>query len=85
MKQLYIIYTSELGPLLTDRALLGQQYADDVQAYLHCLASDAMAAIQAMTLATGALVAWMSSNRLGLNPSKTQYIWLGTVHTLATR
>src|SRR6218665_815362 len=67
---LYIIYTSELGPLLTDCALLSQLYADDVQAYLHCLASDAMAAVQAMTLATGALVAWMSSNRLRLNPSK---------------
>src|SRR6218665_25856 len=26
---LYIIYTSELGPLLTDCALLGQLYADD--------------------------------------------------------
>src|SRR6218665_2420008 len=75
---LYIIYTSELGSLLTDCALLGQLYADDVQAYLRCLASDAMAAVQAMTLATGALVAWMSSNRLRLNPSKTQYIWLGT-------
>src|SRR6218665_2098010 len=42
-----------------------------------------MAAIQAMTLATGALVAWMSSNRLRLNPSKTQYIWLGTRQQLA--
>ena len=54
---LYIIYTSELGPLLTGCALLGQLYTDDVQAYLHCLASDAMAAIQAMTLAMDALVA----------------------------
>ena len=70
---LYIIYTSELGPLLTDCALLGQLYADDVQADLHCLASNAMAAVQAMTLATGALVAWMSSNRLRLNPSETHY------------
>src|SRR6218665_1141540 len=37
---LYIIYSSELSPLLTVRGLL---YADDVQAYLHCLASNAMA------------------------------------------
>src|SRR6218665_4027998 len=42
-----------------------------------------MAAIQAVTLAAGALVAWMSSNRLRLNPSKTQYIWLGTRQQLA--
>jgi len=35
--------------------LLGQLYNDDFQAYLHCLSSNAMAASQAMTLATGAL------------------------------
>jgi len=47
--------SDDMRPLFTDCALLGQLYADDVQAYLHCLACDAMAAIQAMTLATGAL------------------------------
>ena len=52
-------------------------------ACLHCFASDAMAAVRAMILATGALVAWMSSNRLWLNPSKPQYIWLGTRQQLA--
>src|SRR6218665_3522183 len=31
-----------------------------------------------MYQATDALNAWMSSNRLLLNPHKTQYIWLGT-------
>src|SRR6218665_489288 len=80
---LYIIYTSELGPLLTDCALLSQLYADDVQAYLHCLASDAMAAVQAMTFAPGGLGGWIVTNRLRLNPSKTQYIWLGTRQQLA--
>ena len=36
-----------------------------------------------MTLATGAMVAWISSNRLRLNPSHTQYIWMGTRQQLA--
>src|SRR5688572_11096196 len=31
-----------------------------------------------MSCTTDCLSAWMSSNRLRLNPSKTQYIWLGT-------
>ena len=31
-----------------------------------------------MGRAMDALVTWMSSNRLRLNPSKTQFIWLGT-------
>src|SRR6218665_2495749 len=82
-RPLFSISSTHRNLVLTDCALLGQLYADDVQAYLHCLASDVMAAIQAMTLATGALVAWMSSNRLRLNPSKTQYIWLGTRQQLA--
>jgi len=41
---LYIIYTSELGSLLTAHDVLGQLYADGIQAYLHCLASNAIAA-----------------------------------------
>src|SRR6218665_237868 len=33
--------------------------------------------------ATGLLNEWMSSNRLRLNPLKTQYIWLSTRQQLA--
>src|SRR5678815_1500850 len=39
--------------------------------------------VRAMGLALGALEAWMSTNRLRLNPSKTQFIWLGTRQQLA--
>src|SRR6218665_528852 len=38
---LFIIYTSDLASLLASHALLAQLYADDVQAYQHCRASDA--------------------------------------------
>jgi len=72
-----------LSLLPSVHAVLGQLYADDIQAYLHCLAFNAMAAVGAMTLARGALVAWMSSNRLRHNPSRTQHIWLGTRQQLA--
>ena len=75
---LYIIYAYKLGPLLTAHDVLGQLYAEDIQANLYCLASKAIAAVPAMTIATGALVAWMSSKRLRLNPTMTQYIWLGS-------
>src|SRR6218665_11586 len=62
---------------------LTQLYADDVQAYLHCSASDAIATTQVTTFIMGALEAWMSSNRLRLNSAKTQFIWLGTRQQLA--
>jgi len=64
---LYIIYTSDIAFLLASQAMLGQLYADDVQAYQHCLASDALLAVSAMSRTMEALGSWMSSNRLRLN------------------
>src|SRR6218665_3161233 len=63
--------------------MLGQLYADDVQAYQHCPASDALVTASAMSRTLEALGSWMSSNRLRLNPHKTQFIWLGTRQQLA--
>src|SRR5688572_31616197 len=80
---LFIIYTSDLASLLASHAMLAQLYADDVQAYQHCLASDAVVTVRAMSLAMESLGAWMSSNRLRLNSLKTQFIWLGTRQQLA--
>ena len=80
---LFIIYTSDLASLLASHAMLAQLYADDVQAYQHCLASDALVTVRAMSLAMESLGAWMSSNRLRLNSLKTQFIWLGTRQQLA--
>src|ERR1043165_8729640 len=80
---LFIIYTSDLASLLASHAMLAQLYAVDVQAYRHCPASDAVITVRAMSLAMEALGTWMSSNRLRLNSSKTQFIWLGTRQQLA--
>src|SRR6218665_3593211 len=63
--------------------MLGQLYGDDIQAYQHCLASDALVTLSAMSRTIGALGSWMSSYRLRLNPHKTQFIWLGTRQQLA--
>jgi len=80
---LYIIYTSGLASLLAEHAVLGQLYADDIQAYLHCLSSNATSAVRAMSRTLDALGMWMSSNRLRLNSAKTKFIWLGTRQQLA--
>src|SRR6218665_137931 len=75
---LYIFYTSDIASLLTSQEMLGQLYADDVQAYQHCPASYALVTVSAMSQTMEALGSWMSSNRLRLNSHKTQFIWLGT-------
>jgi len=86
---LYIIYTSEIGaiirPLLTATSILGHLCADDIQAYLHCPASNASSAVLAMS--KGVLETWISTNRLTrglrLNHSKAQFIWLSSRQQLA--
>src|SRR6218665_2279400 len=75
---LYIIYTSEIGPLLTATSVLGHLYADDIQAYVHCPASNATSAVLAISKTLDVLETWMSTN-----PSKTQFIWFGTRQQLA--
>src|SRR6218665_2429156 len=75
---LYIIYSSEIGPLFTATSVLGKQDADDIQVYLCSPASNATAATLAMSKTSGVLKTWMSTNHLRLNPSKTQFIWFGT-------
>lgn len=66
---LYIIYrpTADLGLLLATGAVLSQSYADDLQAYLHCSASEAIAAVRAMSRVMETMEAWMFSNRLHVN------------------
>ena len=61
---LYIIYTSDIPSLLASQAMLGQLYADDVQAYQHCPASDALVTVRAMSRTMEALGSWMSSSHL---------------------
>jgi len=59
---------------LSSCSLLSHSYAHDVQSYSHCLASKVRLAILAISRATNLLNEWMSSNRLRLNPQKTQYM-----------
>src|SRR6218665_2758056 len=72
------ILTADICPLLASCSLASHSYADDVQAYKHCIASQAHSAIRIVSHATDTLNAWLSSNRLLLNPQKSQYIWFGT-------
>ena len=58
-------------------------YADDTQLYGHCSPSNSVEFASRVLI--DSIHEWMSSNRLSLNTDKTQYIWLGTTHSLAKR
>ena len=59
-------------------------YASDLQLCAHCRVNDAAAAVARLLVCVEAIDRWMSSNRLKMNPDKTQFIWLGSRQQLST-
>src|SRR6218665_2947222 len=48
--------------------------SDDTQTYVNGVASEAITLVEKMLLVSDVIIAWLSSNRLRLNPGKTQFI-----------
>src|SRR6218665_2057603 len=61
-----------------------QLYADDVQAYTHCPPDCAVTMVRQLCLAMDSLSGCLDPNRLLLNPTKTQFIWLGSRRRMLT-
>ena len=53
-----------------------QAYADDLQVYCHLSPGEEHIALQRFRSCSDSVSRWMTSNRLKLNPSKAELIWL---------
>ena len=82
---LYVLYTADVAGIVTSFGLGVHRYADDTQLHGSCQASDAEALSRLVLRSIEAVRLWMASNRLRLNPDKTQFIWFGTRQQLAKR
>src|ERR1043165_9050796 len=80
---LYLLYTADISSLFAKHLATGHLYADDVQAYVHGSPSAQLSLIARIDALSQDLQAWMSSNRLSLNATKTKLIWFGTRQQLA--
>ena len=82
---LYVLYTADVARIVEALSLGAHLYADDTQLYVHCPPANSFELASRVLRAIDSIHEWMSSNRLSINTGKTQFIWLGTKHSLAKR
>ena len=75
---LFLVYTIGLDDVIARHELKNHAYADDAQIYGGCKPSESDALRVKMHGCINDVNAWMASNRLKLNPSKTEFIWCST-------
>ena len=75
---LFTLYTTPLSHLLADSSLQFHFYADDTQIYLSFSSANSEVAIAKLTSTLDQVHSWFCANRLVVNPSKTEYLLIGT-------
>lgn len=75
---LFVLYTADLERIIEVHGLLHHCYADDTQLYFFCEPSQTAGLKQRVLLCIEQISGWMASNRLKLNPSKSEFIWCTT-------
>ena len=75
----FLLYTSDVFSLAEQHGFFIHGYADDLQIYQHCFPQDMVHLGSRLTKCVENIESWMSSNRLRLNVTKTEFLWLGSL------
>ena len=75
---LFILYVADLAALIQKHDLSPHQYADDTQIYGSCSPSHVDEFSTKVSGCVNDVAGWMQSNRLQLNPEKTEFLWCST-------
>ena len=75
---LFVLYTVDLLSLIESYDLSAHLYADDTQVYGSCAPAATDSLSSRVAECTDAIATWMKSNRLQLNPDKTEVLWCAT-------
>ena len=69
---LFSLYVSDIAGIVAAHGLSSHQYADDTQIYGHCRPEGVPDLVCRVSTCFREIVSWTSSNRLRLNPDKTE-------------
>ena len=81
---LFTLYTGDVGLIMHAHGLLHHCYADDTHLYFFCKPSDADALKDWIIKCIGDVAEWMASNRLKLNPAKSEFFMVCDSTSLAS-
>jgi len=80
---LFVLYSADVIKIVASHGVCIHAYADDMQTYASCTASDQQSATSRLLACVADIETWLSSNRLKLRANKTEFIWLDTRQQLA--
>ena len=80
---LFALYTTPLSSLISSYALDHHLYADDTQLFTSFTPSNSLDSISSIETAFNCISDWMTHNFLAINPSKTEFILIGTPSQLS--
>ena len=75
---LFCLYTTPLSYLFSNSPVSYHLYADDTQLYFSFSSSDSARNLSILSSTLHSVYSWFTLNRLSLNPSKTEYLLIGT-------
>ena len=75
---LFSLYTTPLSHILNASLIQYHMYADDTQLYISFSGSDSDHALASLSSVLDRLYNWFCENKLSINPSKTEYLLIGT-------
>ena len=78
-----LLYTADIGLIAEKHGINCHSYADDSELNVHCKVHDAAVTCTRVVSCIRDIDNWMASNRLKLNPDKTQFIVLESRQQLA--
>ena len=74
---LFILYTTPLSYIFEGTPVGVHFYADNTQLYISFSSSDSSSSISFLSTTLDSVYSWLVSNRLFVNPSKTEYMLIG--------
>ena len=75
---LFTLYTTPLSAIISSFDINHHFYADDTQIYMSLSVSNAKESLEKLQHCSMGVSAWMTGSKLKLNPSKTEFLLIGT-------